>query len=153
MNFFRKFFNFWKNLFILIWETIKTMKTVRGLIALFLSFMIFVGWAYVLIVLGMIMHRTALTAIGTVVALFWAGPFTPLIPITLLVAFLIQRYILRDKSNDDALKTAIKNFKENKFQEEDDISLLNTLKIKFSFIHRYKKIYIKQTKRGFYEYK
>ena len=152
MSFIRRIIRFFINLFILIWRTILTMKTVRGILALFLSFMLFVGWAYVFIIIGIILLSPALTAIGTTVALFWFGPFTPLIPITVLTAFFIQRYIFRDRTNDEALKEAIKNFKETKFQDEKEAKALNILKIKLTK-HRYKNYFVKQAKRGYYEYK
>lgn len=123
---FKRIFNFFKNLFKLIWETIKTMKTWRGVLALFLSFMIFAGWAYVLAGIGIMVKSPSMIAVGTAVILFWAGPFTPLIPIVLLVAFLIQRYIFRDRSNDEALKKAIADFKERGFKnpkKDEDMSV------------------------------
>lgn len=153
MNFIKRIINFFVKLFILIWETIKTMKTKRGILSLFLSFMIFVGWAYVFIVIGTISSNATLVAIGTTVALFWIGPFTPLFPIIILCAFLFQRYIFHDRSNDDALKNAIKNFKETGFKSEEDLRSQQAFKIKTSRLHSYKKLYQRQAKRGYYEFK
>ncbi|MGI6782076.1 MAG: hypothetical protein ACOX56_04565 [Acholeplasmataceae bacterium] len=129
------------------------MKTWRGVLSLFISFMVFAGWAYVLILLGTLSQNAALIAIGTAVALFWAGPFTPLIPIVLLVAFLIQRYIFQDRSNDEALKETIKKFRQQGFKTNEEVLKSNRRKIKYSRIHKYKKLYQKKALRGYYVYK
>ncbi len=144
---------FFINLFKLIWETIKTMKTWRGVLSLFISFMIFAGWAYVFIGVGIIVKNPSLVAIGSAVALFWIGPFTPLIPIVLIVAFLIQRYIFRDRSNDEALKTAIIKFKQQGFRSDKELPKYYYRKVKYSRIHQYKNLYKKQALRGNYVYK
>lgn len=151
--FIKKIGRFFINLFKLIIETIITMKTWRGLLSLFLSFMIFAGWAYVFIGIGMIFNSPYLVAVGTAVALFWIGPFTPLIPIVIIVAFLIQRHILRDRSNDAALKQAIRNFKERGFKSEEELPRAYHNKIKYSHRHQYKNLYKKLALRSKYVYK
>jgi hypothetical protein len=115
--------------------------------------MIFAGWAYVFIAVGIIVKNPSLVAIGSAVALFWIGPFTPLIPIVLIVAFLIQRYIFRDRSNDEALKTAIKKFKQQGFRSDKELPKYYYRKVKYSRIHQYKNLYKKQALRGNYVYK
>jgi hypothetical protein len=149
----KKIIRFFVNLFKLIWETIKTMKTWRGVVSLFISLMIFAGWAYVLIVVGTIIRNPSMVAIGTAVALFWAGPFTPLIPIVLIVAFLIQRYIFRDRSNDEALKIAITKFKQQGFKTDEEMPKYYYRQVKYCRYHKYKKLYQKQALRGNYVYK
>lgn len=129
------------------------MKTWRGVLSLFISFMIFAGWAYVFILIGTLAKNAALITIGTAVALFWFGPFTPLIPLVLLFAFLIQRYIFRDRSNDEALRNSIKRFKEQGFKTDEEVLQSQYYKVKFSLIHRYKKLYKKRALRGYYVYK
>ncbi len=153
MQIIKNIIRFFINVFKLLWETIKTMKTKRGVLALFLSFMIFAGWAYVAIVVGIWFKIPVAYAIGTATALFWIGPFTPLIPIVILTAFFIQRYIFRDRSNDDALKEAIANFKERGFKDSDGVNDSYARRINMSPIHKYKKLYSKQAKRGYYVYK
>lgn len=153
MSIIKRLIQFFINLFKLIWETIKTMKTARGILALFLSFMLFAGWAYVFMLIGFLTKNYSISGIGSAVVLFWLGPFTPLIPIVILVAFLIQRYILRDRSNDEALKQAIANFKERGFKSEEDMADSYARKVKISRLHQYKNYYMKKAKRGYYVYK
>ena len=100
----KKFVLFWKNFTIMVWEIIKSMKSVRGVIALFLSYMIYHGWAALFFITGVLFSNLWLLGIGTTVMLFWFGPGTPLIPLILVTALFIQRYILLDKSNKISLK-------------------------------------------------
>ena len=142
MNIFKRLIRFFINLFKLLWETVKTMKTRRGILALFLSLMIFAGWAYIFIGIGIIFNIPSLVAIGSAVALFWLGPFTPLIPIVILVAFFIQRYLFRDRSNDQALKEAIANFKKEVWRWSS-VKDSYARRIKLSRLHSYKTIILK----------
>lgn len=95
-----KLIMFWKNFFVLIWDVIKSMKTIRGMIALFLSYMIFQGWAVLFLLLG----NTWMKGIGAMVIAFWFGPGTPTIPLIFMTALFIQRYIFMDKENQVKLK-------------------------------------------------
>ena len=97
---FKQFKLFWKAFFILVWDVIKTMKTLRGLIALGISYMLFQGWAILFILFG----NAYLKGVGALVLAFWFGPGTPTIPLILVAALLIQRYILLDSSNHMRLK-------------------------------------------------
>lgn len=100
----KKFILFWKHFFIMVWEIIKSMRSVRGLISLFIAYMIFHGWALTFFVIGLITGNAWFLGIGTAVMLFWFGPGTPVIPLILVTAFIIQRYILMDKSNKISIK-------------------------------------------------
>lgn len=73
------------------------LKTKKGLISLFIAFMIFYGWALTFILLGFLFDNTLWMAIGMGVVVFWAAPFTPFFPITIISTLFIQRVILRDK--------------------------------------------------------
>jgi len=95
----KRFWLFWKKFFLMVWEIIKSMKSVRGLIALFLSYMIFHGWAVVIFVLGTITGNAYLIGLGTAVILFWFGPGTPVIPLIIVTALFIKRYLLLDKKH------------------------------------------------------
>lgn len=75
------------------------MKSVRGLIALFLSYMIFHGWAVVIFILGTITANGYLIGLGTAVMLFWFGPGTPVIPLIIVTALFMKRYLLLDKKH------------------------------------------------------
>lgn len=92
---------FFKALVILlkdIWYVIKGMLSLRGLLSLFISFMIYQGWAYVFIILGPFIHSAWMTATGTAVILAWFGPGTPAIPLIVITALLIQRFIFRERN-------------------------------------------------------
>ncbi len=82
----------------MVWEAIRSMKTIRGLIALFISYMLFHGWAVLLVLLGTLLENPIWIALGTTVILFWFGPGTPIIPLIIIVAFAIKRYVLLDRS-------------------------------------------------------
>jgi len=100
----KKFIKFWKNFFILVWEVIKSMKSIRGIFSLLISYMLFHGWAVLFFVTGIITKNAWLIGSGTAAILFWFGPGTPLIPLILITAMFIQRYILLDQSYKINLK-------------------------------------------------
>lgn len=100
----KKFMLFWKNFFIMVWEIIKSMRSVRGLISLFIAYMIFHGWALIFFIIGLLSENGWFLGIGSAVMLFWFGPGTPVTPLILVTAFIIQRYILMDKSNKISIK-------------------------------------------------
>jgi NADPH2 dehydrogenase len=77
------------------------MKSFRGLISLFIAYMIFQGWAVLFIIFG----NAWMKGIGAGVIAFWFGPGTPTIPLILIFALLIQRYVLLDSSNSFHLKS------------------------------------------------
>jgi len=88
----------------MVWEIIKSMRSIRGLISLFISYMLYHGWAVIFLLLGFIASNGWLIGIGTAVILFWFGPGTPLIPLILITAMFIQRYVLLDASHKINLK-------------------------------------------------
>lgn len=100
----KKFKLFWKNFFIMVWEIIKSMNSLRGLISLFIAYMIYHGWAFIFFVIGLLSGNGWFLGIGTAVMLFWFGPGTPVIPLIIVTALIIQRYVLMDKSNKISIK-------------------------------------------------
>lgn len=96
--------NFWKKFFLMVWEIIKSMKSVRGLIALLISYMIFHGWAVLILVIGSLSGNAYLIGLGSAVILFWFGPGTPVIPLIIITALFIRRYVLFEKSEKLDLK-------------------------------------------------
>jgi hypothetical protein len=109
-----KFKLFWKTFFMMVWEVIKTMKTVRGLISLFISYMIFHGWALLFFIIGTLTSNAWLIGVGSFVILFWFGPGTPVIPLILITALLIQRYIFFDSTNQVKIKEKWQELSKNK---------------------------------------
>ena len=73
----------------------RSFWTVRGMIALILTWLIFSGVG--VFVVGVVLKSAAIKAVGLTIFIFWAGPFTPLMPIVMGVAKFIQVKILRDK--------------------------------------------------------
>jgi len=100
----KKFIIFWKTFFMMIWDILKTMKSFKGIMALFISYMIFHGWAVLFVLIGTITNQPWFTVIGSAVILFWLGPGTPAIPIILLVAFMIKRYLFFEKDGPFSIK-------------------------------------------------
>ena len=115
-----KLMRFWKNFFIMIWEVIKSMKTLRGLISLFISYMIFHGWAVLFLMIGLLLGNVWFTAVGTAVVLFWFGPGTPFFPLTLITALLIQRYLLLDHTNKIEIKKKWKELNDKESLEKKE---------------------------------
>lgn len=89
---FKKILNFFKGL----WLIIKSMGNWRGILSLAIVWISISGVG--IAVIGFIINNNWLKGIGATIFAFWAGPFTPLIPLTIALAMLMQRYIFRDKS-------------------------------------------------------
>jgi len=100
----RKFINFWKG----IWNVIKSMSNWKGVLSLILVWLIISGAGLILI--GVIVGNVWLIGVGTSIYAFWLAPLTPLIPINIALALVMQRFIFRDKS------VSIENIKQ-KFKE------------------------------------
>lgn len=108
----KTFINFWKKFFLMVWEIIKSMKSIRGIIALFISYMIYHGWAVLFLVIGTLSKNAYLIGIGSAVILFWFGPGTPVIPLIIITALFIRRYILFERSEKLDLKQKWKELNE-----------------------------------------
>ena len=116
----KKFILFWKLFFLMVWEIIKSMQSIRGLLSLLISYMIFHGWALIFFVIGIMSGNAWLIGVGSAVMLFWFGPGTPVIPLILITALFIQRYIFMDNKNKVKLKDKwieLKN--KNYFKDEN----------------------------------
>lgn len=72
----------------------------KGLISLFISFMIFYGWLLIFIVIGIVSDNAWFYGVGIGGVVFWFGPGTPLIPLIIGVATFIRKFILRDRDSD-----------------------------------------------------
>lgn len=119
--FFKWLWRFIVDFFKSLWRIIVSLKSPKGLIALAISLMIYYGWAVALVVIGSIFpsHRWMI-GVGTGVMLFWAGPFTPFWPITLITTIFIQRYILRDKKAQTFQEIYQKYLADRKMSKEDE---------------------------------
>ena len=75
-----------------IWSVVKRFGTPKGLIALFIAFMLVVGWALIGLISGNAWYvATSITAIA-----FWAAPISPMWGLIIVITLIIQKYILRD---------------------------------------------------------
>ena len=90
-----RFWELFKSFWLLVWKLVLEMRSVRGVIALLITWLTLSGVG--LIIIGFIIKNAWLIGVGTAMWLFWLAPLTPLIPITLAVAVFIKRYIFRDK--------------------------------------------------------
>lgn len=79
-----------------LWNTFKLFLTPRGIIAYIIVWLLLSGVG--LMGYGIIFNHYNLVILGGVILAFWTGPFTPLVPIVMLLSGLIARYILRDKN-------------------------------------------------------
>lgn len=84
-----------KRLWLGIWRVIKQMGSIRGVIALILVWLVISGSGVSL--LGIIFKNGYLIGLGATIYAFWLAPLTPLIPINIALAMIIQRYVFRDK--------------------------------------------------------
>ena len=100
----RKILKFFKG----VWSVIKSMGNWKGVISLLITWLILSGSG--LIIIGWILAINKLVIIGISIYGFWLLPLTPLMPITILIAMMIQKFVFRDKS------ISIKNIKE-RFKE------------------------------------
>lgn len=87
--------SFWKRFWLGIWRVIKQMGSIRGVIALILVWLIISGSGISL--LGIIFKNGYLIGLGATIYAFWLAPLTPLIPINIALAMIVQRYVFRDK--------------------------------------------------------
>lgn len=88
----------------MVLEIVKSMRSIRGLISLLIAYMLYHGWAVLFLLFGILSSHAWFIGLGTAVILFWFGPGTPLIPLILITAMFIQRYILLDASYKVNLK-------------------------------------------------
>ena len=120
-KFFKWLWLFFVDFFKSLWRVLVSLKTAKGIIALSISLMMYYGWAVALIVVGSIFPSYRyLIGIGTGVMLFWAGPFTPFWPITLVTTIFIQRYILRDKKAKTFKEIYESYLADRKMSKEDE---------------------------------
>ena len=94
-KFFKWLWGIFKNTFILVGNILKSMWTFRGVIALLISFSIWVGWAIVFVIIGIIHKVPKLYITGTGVMTFYSGPFPMWVFIT-GTGWVVQKFILFD---------------------------------------------------------
>ena len=112
----KTFIHFWQKFFLMVWEIFKSMKSLRGILALFISYMIFHGWAVIFLVIGTLTGNGYLIGLGSAVILFWFGPGTPVIPLIIITALFIRRYLLFEKTEKLDLKAKWKELNQ-KFKD------------------------------------
>lgn len=116
------FVRFWKG----IWAIIKSMGSWQGILSLFIVWLVLSGVG--LLIIGFIIQNNWLMGIGTAIFVFWLGPFTPLIPLVIGLAMVVQRYVFLDKrmSFKTFKKAFVSTVKEGKdledFLEEETVA-------------------------------
>lgn len=95
----KRILNYFLGFFKALWGTIKRFNTIKGRISLVTSIMIIVGWAVVLVVFGFISKDARMIGVGSAVIAFWAtpGPQSPMWGLIILLALIIQKFILFDR--------------------------------------------------------
>lgn len=114
-NMLKKFINFWKKFFLAMWILIKKLGSIRGIISFIIVWTILSGSG--VFILGWIFRNPYLMGIGAGIFAFWTAPFTPLMPLTLVIALIFQRFVLLDK------RVSMKQIKEEMsklFNNKDD---------------------------------
>ena len=89
---FNWFIRFWKG----IWAIIKSMGNWKGVTSLIITWLIISGSGVSIV--GILIANAWIIGIGATIYGFWLLPLTPLIPINIAIAMLIQRFIFRDKN-------------------------------------------------------
>lgn len=111
-----KFITFLKGL----WNVIKSMGNLKGVLALLITWLLISGSG--LIGLGIILAIPRLAIIGTTIYGFWLLPLTPLIPINIGIAMLVQKYVFRDKNVSwENIKKQFAKVREKQKETEEDI--------------------------------
>lgn len=119
-GFFKWLWHFLIDFFKSVWRIIVSLKTVKEIVALLISIMIYGGWAIAFIVIGTIFPKYAwMIGVGMGVIVFWAGPFTPFWGLTIATTIIIQRYILRDKKTQ-TFKEIYKQFLQDREMSKDE---------------------------------
>ena len=90
----------WFNWFIRFWKgigaIIKSMGNWKGVTSLIITWLIISGSGVSIV--GILIANAWLIGTGATIYGFWLLPLTPLIPINIAIAMLIQRFIFRDKN-------------------------------------------------------
>jgi hypothetical protein len=129
-RFFRWIWRFFVDFFKSLWRVIVSLKTAKGILALAISLTIYYGWAIAFIVIGTVFPQYRwMIGVGTGVVIFWAGPFTPFWPITLVTTIIIQRYILRDKKTQ-SFKEIYKQFLADREMSKEDAAFIKRIERK-----------------------
>ena len=122
-NILKKFINFWKKFFLAMWILIKKLGSIRGIISFIIVWIILSGSG--VFILGWIFRNPYLMGIGAGIFAFWTAPFTPLMPLTLVIALIFQRFVLLDKRVSmkqikEEMSKLFNNKDDNENQSKDD---------------------------------
>lgn len=116
MKILKKLWEITKRVLKTTWFTLKAMNNWMGRITLILVWVVLSGAGTY--ILGWILRSKILRNISLLVMAFWAGPWTPLIPITIVVSVFIRSVIFRDPSV--SVEMIMKEFKRTKGDIKDD---------------------------------
>lgn len=100
----------------MVFRILKLFMTIRGILSLVFIWLLLSGMG--LYVLGVILKETYFKVFGLTIFAFWAGPFTPLIPLVLIVAGMFAKFVLRD-NKISIIK--IKEIIQNSFKDVEEV--------------------------------
>ncbi len=80
-----------KSFFKWLWQQLKDWRT---LILFIIVFIVMSASVWIWYVLGFILNNAWFYGVGSAVWLFWAGPFTPFIPLCIAITFGIKKLYL-----------------------------------------------------------
>lgn len=92
----KKAWRLFKEFWVGIWNVVRSMGNWKGMLSLAIVWLVLSGAGLILI--GIIITAPILRTIGYAIYGFWVLPLTPLIPITIAIAMVVQRYVFQDKS-------------------------------------------------------
>lgn len=98
-----------------IWAVLRSMGNWKGVVSLITVWIVISGAGVAIV--GVVIQNNYLIGLGSAIFAFWAGPFTPLIPLNIALAMAIQRFVFRDKSI--TIKSIKEKFKQA-FQKNKD---------------------------------
>lgn len=112
----KRYYQIIKSFFKMVFRILKLFMTIRGILSLVFIWLLLSGMG--LYVLGVILKETYFKVFGLTIFAFWAGPFTPLIPLVLIVAGMFAKFVLRD-NKISIIK--IKEIIQNSFKDVEEV--------------------------------
>ena len=100
----------------MLFRSVKSMGSWKGVVSLILVWLIISGSGVALI--GFILQNAWLIGVGTSIYTFWLLPLTPMIPINIALAMVVQRFIFQDRNV--SIKSIKEKFKEAFKKEEKE---------------------------------
>ena len=109
----KRWWNWWVRFWKGVWAVVKSMGNWKGMLSLLITWLAISGSGISLI--GILLTNAWLIGLGATIYGFWLLPLTPLIPLNIALAMLVQRYVLLDREVSwKSIKTKFKEAFNNK---------------------------------------